>query len=113
MADLLRDWLATTWWRYGADQESWFSALYHWGNLAEGLAWCLLACLVVRRFSRHRHSPLELVYAAAFVSFGVSDFREAFCLQTWLILAKGANLLLLLGLRRTLLLKFYPESRTF
>lgn len=109
---MLREWLATTWWSYGADRTSWFSTAYHWFNLAEGAAWCLLAALVARRFARNRHSLWELAYAAAFVTFGLSDFREAYRLQTWLIVAKGANLALLLALRRFLLRRFYPQSRT-
>lgn len=110
---LLRDWLTTTWWSYGSDRASWFSAAYHWFNLGEGAAWCLLAALVARRFARNRYSPLDLIYAAAFVTFGASDFREAFCLQTWLIAAKGANLVLLLAFRRNLLRRFYPASRSY
>jgi len=56
---------------------------------------------------------LELLYAVAFVTFGASDFREAIALETWLILAKGVNLVALVWLRRTVLTRCYPTSRTY
>jgi hypothetical protein len=90
-----------------------FSHVYHWFNIAEGAAWCAIAYLAMRRFVKHRKSRLEIVYAAAFVTFGVSDFVEAHTLTTWLILAKGANLALLFALRRYLLGRYYPGSKTY
>lgn len=106
-------WLTKVWWARATAPPSTFATGYYWFNLAEGTAWCLLAVLVVRRYARCRNSPLEIVYALAFFTFGLTDFREAYCLQTWLILAKGANLLALLLLRRRLLRRFYPASKTF
>lgn len=106
-------WLTKVWWARATATPSTFATGYYWFNLAEGTAWCLLAVLVVRRYARCRNSPLEIVYALAFFTFGLTDFREAYCLQTWLILAKGANLLALLLLRRRLLRRFYPASKTF
>lgn len=69
--------------------------------------------LVLARYFRHRNSALEILYACAFFIFGLSDFREAYLLQPWLILAKGMNLLLLLWLRAVVIRRFYPASRTY
>jgi len=111
--NLLSQWLARSWWRYSAGERFGFSEIYHWFNIAEGIAWCLIAGLVLHRFVRRRKSCWEIVYAATFVTFGLSDFVEARALTTGLILAKGANLALLLGLRRYLLRRHYPESKTY
>jgi hypothetical protein len=56
---------------------------------------------------------MELVYSGAFFTFGLTDVREAVHLETWLILAKGANLLALLLLRAHVIRRHYPRSRTF
>lgn len=101
-----------TWWIYSRDA-SLFEQLYHWLNLVEGAAWIGFAALVLQRYLRHRHSKIEMVYAAAFLTFGISDFWEAYRLTSWLILFKGANLLVLIYLRRTVLRRFYPNNRTF
>ena len=82
-------------------------------NLFEGVCWCLFGLLVAIRFLRFRRGWMELAYAAAFVTFGLTDFREASSLQTWLIWAKGVNLLVLFLLRREVMRRFYPESRLF
>lgn len=102
-----------TWWRYqpAADGGVWLP--YHLFNLAEGIVWLLLAALVFWRWRRHRHSWLELLYAAAFALFGLTDFREAFALQSWLIWLKGINLAAILALRARVLREYYPESRTY
>ena len=111
--NLLPQWLAQSWWRYSSDEPFGFSEIYHWFNIAEGTAWCLIAGLVVRRFLRRRKSGLEIAYAATFVTFGLSDFVEARALTTALIVAKGANLVLLLFLRRRLLRRHYPASKIY
>ena len=109
----MTDWLQQSWWTYDAAPKATFSHIYRAINLVEGSIWCGLAALVLLRFARHRKSRLELLYAAAFLTFGVSDFREAVALETWLILAKGVNLIALVWLRRTILMRYYPTSRTF
>ena len=106
-------WLLNTWWSYDAAPASAFSRIYRTINLVEGSIWFVLALLVLVRFARHRKSGLELLYAAAFLTFGASDFREAIALETWLILAKGVNLVALVWLRRTVLVRYYPTSRTY
>ncbi|HEV3339786.1 MAG TPA: hypothetical protein VG125_05500 [Pirellulales bacterium] len=105
--------LMRSWWRYATNESSAFSIVYHWFNVAEGIAWCLIAGLVLRRYLKGRKSSLEIAYGVAFLTFGLSDFIEAHVLTTWLILAKGANLAALLLLRRRVLRRHYPESKTF
>jgi hypothetical protein len=105
--------LGRSWWRYATGESPAFSTGYHWLNVAEGIVWCLIAGLVLRRHLRDRKSSFEIAYAAAFLTFGLSDFVEAYVLTTWLILAKGANLIALFLLRRLILRDHYPESKTF
>ena len=104
--------LTRTWWKLapGADE---FSAVYHYLNLAEGCVWVVLGGLVLVRYFKHRRSAIEPLYALAFVLFGASDFREAYALQSWLILAKGVNLAALLWLRHIVIRRFYPTSRVY
>lgn len=104
--------LLKTWWSYDPAAD-WFAQPYHWMNLIEGCAWLIFAALVLRRYLAHRHSPLELLYSLAFVTFGLSDFREAYVLQTWLILFKGVNLAALIYLRWIILRCYYPQARTY
>ena len=52
----------------------------------------IMAALVLARFLRSCHSSVEIVYALAFLTFGLSDFREAYSLTSWLIWLKAANL---------------------
>jgi len=103
--------LTHVWWAYPAANPTPFDQLYRTLNLVEGTLWCVLAVVVIWRFFRHRNSGLEVVYALAFVTFGVSDFREAVSLPTWLILAKGINLLVLFALRAHIIRTYYPTSR--
>jgi hypothetical protein len=73
--------------------------------------WVVLACLVLARHLRHRHSRLEWAYAVAFFTFGLTDFYEAYTLTSWLIWLKLANLILLAWLRATVIRTFYPQSK--
>lgn len=106
------DLLTKTWWTYRAG-DGWFGLLYSWFNVVEGCLWILLAGLVLRRFWKHRRSTLELFYALAFLAFGLTDFQESYRLTLWLILAKGINLAVLLGLRQYVLRHFYPQQKTY
>lgn len=72
--------LCRSWWSNSPIDPELFSQIYHVFNLAEGLAWCALAALVLRRYFRHRHSHVEIAYSLAFAAFGASDFREAYAL---------------------------------
>lgn len=100
------------WWRYDP-RADWYAQPYHWINLVEGSFWLGFALLVLVRFLRHRRSPLELLYAFAFFTFGLSDYREACAVESWLILFKGANLAALLWLRWLATKRWYPGSRTY
>lgn len=104
--------ITRVWWRYDPKAD-WFAQPYHWMNLVEGCVWLVLSALVLTRYARHRHSRIELLYGLAFLTFGLSDFREAYSLQSWLILFKGANLAALLYLRWIVIRRHYPQSRTY
>lgn len=102
-----------TWWRYDPKESSWAFVPYHLFNLFEGGVWTVLACLVLARHMRHRRSRLELWYALAFLTFGLTDFREAYALTSWLIWLKLVNLLLLLWARTSVIRRFYPASKLY
>ncbi len=102
-----------TWWTYGSGNPDWFDYPYHFFNLFEGLVWVALALLVLDRYRRHRHSVVEILYSLAFFTFGLTDFREAFALESWLIWFKAANLLALIRLRAVVINRFYPASKLY
>jgi hypothetical protein len=102
-----------TWWTYPPGNPSWVETPYHTFNLFEGAVWVILSGLVLRRFFRFRHSKVEIVYALAFFTFGLTDFREAYALQSWLIWVKAANLLALLWLRSLVIRRYYRESKLY
>jgi len=115
--DVLLDLLWThTWWIYDPSldwsQDPW-SIPYRCINLLEGAALMVFAGLVLRRASNTRIHAIELAYAAAFVAFALTDFREAYALQSWLIWVKATNLVVLLQLRRRVIRQYYPASRTY
>ena len=112
MQDLLQFLFMRTWWTYDPDAD-WYAQPYHWLNLLEGSTWIVISMLVLLRYMRRRNSSLELIYCAAFATFGLSDFREAYLLQSWLILIKGVNLAALLWLRWLVLRRYYPERKSF
>ena len=100
------------WWTYEPTAD-WYAQPYHWINLVEGAAWLIFAMLVLIRYFGHGQSRVELLYAFAFLTFALSDFREAYVVQTWLIIAKGINLAALLYLRSLVIRRYYPESKTY
>jgi hypothetical protein len=102
-----------TWWSWSPETATAYSTAYHWFNLLEGVAWITIAILVVLRFARQRQSSWELWYAFAFFAFGLTDFREAWFQQSWLLWIKLANLLALWRLRNLVMRRFYPESRVY
>jgi hypothetical protein len=101
------------WWRYDSRSDPWFSLPYHYFNLFEGACWVTVAGFVFGRYLAHRHATLEVWYAGAFVSFGLTDFREAFVLESWLIWFKLVNLIALVLLRRIVIRRFYPGKKLF
>ncbi len=106
------DLLSKTWWTDRAG-DGWFTHLYSWSNVIEGCIWALFAVLVLRRYFKHRRSPIELLYALAFLTFGLTDFEESYSLTSWLVIAKGINRMALLWLRRYVLRHFYPQQKTY
>jgi len=102
-----------TWWTYQPASSDWIETPYHAFNLFEGTVWVLIAALVLARFLRLRHSSVEVVYALAFLTFGLSDFREAYSLTSWLIWLKAANLALLLWLRSLVITRYYPRNKLY
>ena len=101
-----------TWWSYRGSND-WPSIAYHAFNLLEGLAWLVFCGLVLRRRHRQSRTSLELWYAVAFLTFGLSDFREADYQQSWLIWLKAINLVALFWLRHRVITRLYPGSRVY
>ena len=101
------------WWTYSPRSATWVERATHGFNLFEGCAWTAFAALVLARWARHRRSRVEPVYALAFLTFGLTDFREAYALDSWLIAAKLVNLIVLYALRRYVVRNCYPESRVY
>jgi hypothetical protein len=69
--------------------------------------------LALRRYLIQRRSLLELAYAAAFFTFGLTDFREAYELASWLVWLKLLNLIVLIQLRTVVMKRCYPASKLF
>jgi hypothetical protein len=101
------------WWRYRPNETPWVSVPYHAFNLLEGAAWVVFAALVFRRYLREGRSRLEVAYALAFLTFGLTDFREAYALDSWLLWLKLVNLAALLWLRSTVIARWYPTCRLY
>lgn len=105
-----------TWWSYAGSEDPLYANIYRGINLVEGLSWFGFAAAVIRRCLRQakeKRGGIEWAYALAFVGFGLTDFREAVALQSWLIWVKLANLILLLWLRKRVMKTRYPESKLF
>jgi hypothetical protein len=101
------------WWQWPGRSATSFDWTYRSLNLVEGAIWLLLGALVLLRFLKHRQSRLEIAYATAFVLFGFTDFLETRSLHSWLIWLKAIVLVSLLVLRRVVIRRFYPTSRTY
>lgn len=98
---------------YEPDTAPLLSHAYHFFNLFEGSVWVVFCGLVFLRRHRGQRSRLELFYALAFFTFGLTDFREAYYQQSWLIWIKGLNLALLFYFRYLVIQRFYPASKLF
>jgi hypothetical protein len=101
------------WWKYPDPTDPWFSIPYHIFNLFEGTCWVVFAGLVLRRHLIFRRSRQEILYALAFFTFGLTDFREAYVLQSWLVWVKLLNLVILIWLRSIAIRRWYPGSRLY
>lgn len=113
MSELIDILWSRTWWSYARDSALPYSAAYHTFNLLEGAAWIIFCGLVLLRRHRRHKSTLELWYAFAFFTFGLTDFREAYYQQSWLIWLKAINLAALFYLRHRVIKKYYPESKLY
>jgi hypothetical protein len=105
--------LIRRWWTYRSGSPAWVEVPYHTFNLFEGTAWVILGVLVCRRYLKFGQSRVELVYALAFFAFGLTDFREAYALDSWLIWLKAANLVVLLWLRSVVISRYYRGSKLY
>lgn len=116
MPDLF-EWLwLHTWWSYAGSEDPLHAEVYRWINLIEGLFWVgFAAAVLIRRAKqpRAKRSGIEFAYAAAFLLFAMTDFREAVALQTWLIWLKLVNLIALWWLRKRVMRDYYPDSKLF
>jgi hypothetical protein len=101
------------WWRYSQPGDPWFSIPYHIFNLFEGICWICFALLVLHRYVKFRHSAIEVMYCLAFFTFGLTDFREAWVLESWLVWVKLLNLIVLVALRSVVMRRYYPDSKLF
>jgi hypothetical protein len=102
-----------SWWTYRSGNPDWFEIPYHFFNLFEGVVWVTLSILVLGRFLKRPKSAIEVVYALAFFVFGLTDFREAYSLESWLIWVKAINLLVLIRLRSIVIKRYYPTSKLY
>ena len=102
-----------SWWRYRPGDSPWVFGPYHFFNLFEGCVWLVFAGLVIHRSMAGPRSVLERWYALAFLTFGLTDFREAYALDSWLIWLKLGNLIVLMRLRAAVIRRDYPESQLY
>jgi hypothetical protein len=111
--EVLKILFTKTWWTWDPRDDQWFSVGYHWFNNFEGVAWLVLAGLVFLRYMKHRNSLLEIGYTAAFITFAVTDFREAWEQSSWLIWLKLVNLRALFWIRGNVMRRWYPGARVY
>lgn len=105
-----------TWWTWNRpvhEAHTFQDIACHYFNLIEVAAWFTFAAQVLIRWTRFRRSPLELLYALAFLLFGISDLVESQRLTSWLLWWKVANLAVLFWLRKIMLTRYYPGQRLF
>lgn len=105
-----------TWWQFEPPY-SVFDQIYHWFNISEGIVWLVFSVLVWRRACRHSETPaprgLEVAYAIAFATFGLTDLQEAWRQSSWLIWLKLLNLVALAVLRHRVIHRHYPTARLY
>lgn len=113
MTEALEIIFTKTWWTWDPRDDQWFSLIYHWFNIGEGAAWAVLAGLVFGRYLKYRRSWLEIGYSVTFLTFALTDFREAWEQSSWLIWLKLVNLVVLLCIRRVVMRRWYPEASIY
>lgn len=105
-----------TWWAYAGSEDPLHALIYRMINLIEGVFWVGFAGMVLRRRQKQpveRRTSIEIAYALAFLAFGLTDFREAITLQSWLIWVKLVNLIVLLAFRHRVIKTLYPDSKLY
>lgn len=110
MQDFLIKIWADPWWTFQPESASAWSYLYRNFNIVEGFFWIGFATVVLRRYLQHRKSNLEVLYAAVFLIFGLTDFVEAYEMSAPLLLAKAVIVVALFSLRSFVHQKFYPTA---
>jgi hypothetical protein len=108
-----RELLTNPWWVYDSATTGPWGLAYRGFNFGEAGVWFAFALLVLWRWRRERKSWIELLYAAAFLTFGLSDLREAYVISLPLVAGKGINLAVLLALRQFIMHRWYPQSRVY
>lgn len=102
------EWMGFAVWRRADGLEAWAYAGF---NALEAAAWFAIAGWVLARWVRRGRSRVELVYAALFVLFGLTDVAEAHAVTGWLLLAKGLVLANLLTARLYVTRVCHPGDR--
>lgn len=105
--------LTEPWWTWDPGSATTFDRIYRGFNLFEAVIWFLFAALVLARWRRTPHSWLEVLYAAAFAAFGVTDILEAWRQSARLFAIKGLILAMIIALRAIVLRRWYPTSRAY
>lgn len=114
MANLVQWLWLHTWWSYAGSEDPLHATIYRGINIVEGLFWVGFCVAVLLRHARNPgRQRIEWVYAATFLCFGFTDFREAIALQSWLIWVKLVNLIVLLYLRKRVMKSLYPQGKLF
>lgn len=85
-------------WHFPRRPASWELA-YHGFNLLEGGVWEGFALVTLWRALRRGGACLEWPFALAFLSFGVTDFLEAYRVTPGLVVFKALNCGMLLWIR--------------
>lgn len=110
------DWLdllwTRRWWEYRPDAPLYALLFPRYFNLAEFIGWEVCAGVVWWRDGRYRKSGIEVVYGLLFLVFGLTDLREAYALDSWLLWVKLINLIALFWVRRYVLTRYYPDWKT-
>ena len=101
------------WWVWQPETAGIGDWSYRAFNLLEGLAWLCFCGLVLYRWYRHRRSPWEWGYALAFITFGITDFCEAYAQSLGLILIKGAVLVWMMLVRHRATRVWYPGAKVY
>lgn len=110
MSEFLEALWREPWWTFEPETAGFWGQLYRGFNIFEGTVWIVFALIVSWRYLRRGQSSWEIVYAIAFILFGLTDFREAAVQSAPLVLVKGIILILLLRLRHFVIKNCYTDA---